>query len=141
MCLSLTAGKQGLGRDSGCGVYTLLRRRCGPLRSKQKNKSKGSITSTWVRSLSPAFATTAVLPGNKSERSRTYSGSPAAHGGSAATGDTAARRHSRRSPVPTSSGGGALASHSGLHGNQHGRVSRVGRLGRQLWEARPRGLC
>lgn len=51
----------------------------------------------------------------------TYSASQAAPGGSVATGDTAAHRHNRKSPVHTSSGGAGLSSLGALRGNK--RVS------------------
>lgn len=50
---SSPAHKQGLRHYPRCGVYTRLLLHCGPLPHKHKNKSKGAITSTWVRSLSP----------------------------------------------------------------------------------------
>lgn len=48
----------------------------------------------------------------------TYSASQAAPGGSVATGDTAVHRHSRKSPVHTSSGGAGLSSLGALHRNK-----------------------
>lgn len=51
-------------------------------------------------------------------KNATYSASQAAPGVSAATGGTAARRRTRKSPAPTSSGAGGLSSRSALGGDR-----------------------